>query len=55
MICSWFNSWVAEAMRVKFLAQVNNGSKKAPTGDQTWNLEITRQIPWLCATAYHKN
>jgi len=25
---SWFNSWVAEAMGVKFLAQGNNSSRK---------------------------
>jgi len=26
--CSWFNSWVAEAMWVKFLSQGNNSSRK---------------------------
>jgi len=34
-ICSWFNSWVAEAMGVKFHAQGNNSSRKAITNYAT--------------------
>ena len=32
-ICSRFNSWVAEAMGVKFLAQGNNSGSKSQLGD----------------------
>jgi len=31
-MCSRFNSWVAEAMGVKFLAQGNNSSRKPQLG-----------------------
>jgi len=31
-IFSWFNSWMGEAMGVKFLAQGNNSSRKQQLG-----------------------
>ena len=43
-ICSQFNSWVAEAMGVKFLAQGNNSSRKPQPGIEPG----TSRLPGRC-------
>jgi len=48
-ICSQFNSWVAEAMGVKFLVQGNNSSRKPQLGIKPGTL----WLPGKCHTMSH--
>lgn len=53
-----FYSWVAGAVWVKFLAQGNNNTKVANTGNQIHNLSIMRLMPWplgYVASIWYKN
>jgi len=46
-ICSWFNSWVAEAMGVKFLAQGNNISR-GPQLEEPCNYQVDALAVCYC-------
>ena len=50
---SWFNSWGAEAMGVKFLAQGNNSNRKPWPGIEPGTLGLPGRCPGNPATASH--
>jgi len=46
----WFNSWVAGAMGVKFLAQGNNSGSRSQLGIESGTSMIFRPVPYQATT-----